>query len=732
MFWADIMTQITVALFLDYLHRSRLVDEVRLGAVVAEMRAELGPEKSEQIDTVTRWCVSRKLVTEWQAKQLLRKRYKGFFLRQYKILSHIGAGGMSTVYLAEHSIMQRRVAIKVLPKKKLEKSVYLDRFIREAQTIASLDHPNIVRAYDIDQEDDVHYIVMEYFDGRNLQEVIAEKGVLSFETAVDYVRQAALALEYAHQAGVVHRDVKPGNVLVNDQGLVKVLDLGLALLDERNFDGQLTAIQEDKILGTADYLAPEQGIDSHTVDGRADIYGLGGVLYFCLTGHPPFPTGTIAQRLLAHQHEEPQSIFVDRPEAPDSLVRLCRKMMAKKKENRQQSALEVVSDMQNWLIENGFADESDFPPLETLRPTARTLGAVPIPSQEQRLRELDEAQWFAKQQEEHRKNQQYQQHSGDLYQGDGHSDAIGGHADKYAPGEAFGRFDSDPQQETDSSTVSGMMRPASKSRRHGSGISDNTQFGSASSTNANGLGNVIDAGGSKDGSLSGASGMGSSGDSASSASRIRLLSDGQSSAMMPNPNAKQQHRGIIDDEEEDDLHLGAKPSAAKENDPVLFALTEMRLSEQHKKTVASAQVKSKSPSQPKAKSQISPQTTAQRTPAQQQASRETPHDAATNRNSSLNVSSVAMAIAPPQNAPSQQQTAARVVLQALTAESHGGELGNDDGAAAQDIANDYGASHGKPSTWHRHVPVWFWCLFGGFVISTIFLAGILVAIIFRM
>ena len=672
------MTQITVSLFWDYLRRSRLVEEARLDVAFAKMRAELGPEKCEQLDTVTRWCVSQRLATEWQVKQLLRKRYKGFFLRQYKILSHIGTGGMSTVYLAEHSIMQRRVAIKVLPKKKLERSIYLDRFIREAQTIASLDHPNIVRAYDIDQEDDVHYIVMEYFDGRNLQEVVAQDGVMPFEMAADYVRQAALALEYAHQAGVVHRDVKPGNVLVNTQGLVKVLDLGLALLDEHNFDGQLTSIQEDKILGTADYLAPEQGIDSHTVDGRADIYGLGGVLYFCLTGHPPFPTGTIPQRLLAHQYEEPQSIFVDRPEVPDSLVRLCRKMMAKKKEERQQSAIEVVIDMQNWLIENGFAVDSDFPPLETLRATTETLGAVPIPTQAERLRDLDDEQWLARQQREHQQYQQYRQN------------ALAS------------------QSESDGSTVSGMMRPTRKSGQPGSGASDITQIGSASSTDAGS--SRASSSSLKNVSLNSLSGMGSTTGEGDSASRIHLLTDGQSSALMPSPNTSAiasvnananvgmiantdasmiRRRGIIDD---DDVPLAVDRSSPEENDPVLLALNEI--------AAPPPKVSQQARSQP---------TTVKRNPSQ-------------------NVTSVAMAVAPLQNEPSQmaqsaKTSAARTVSQALAAELHNDETASDAASHAHNF---------KPREWHRHVPIWFWFLFGGFVISTIFLAGILVAIIFRM
>ena len=616
MLWAKGMTQITAPIFLEYLRRSRLIDERKLNIARGKMREDIGPEKMLQLEAITEWLVSHDYLTEWQVRQLLRKRYKGFFLRQYKILSHIGTGGMSTVYLAEHSVMQRRVAIKVLPKKKLEKSVYLDRFIREAQIVASLDHPNVVRAYDFDQEDDVHYIVMEHFDARNLQEVVTQDGVLSFETAADYIRQAALALEYAHQAGVIHRDVKPGNVLVNDQGLVKVLDLGLALFDEHRFDGQLTLLQEDNILGTADFLAPEQAINSHTVDARADIYGLGGVLYFCLTGHPPFPTGTIPQRLLAHQHEEPQSIFTDRPEAPDSLVRLCQTMMAKKKEQRQQTALEVVIDMQNWLIDNGFAEESDFPPLETLRATTETLGAVPIPSQEQRWKSFNDNQWLAQQQQEHDRQ------SGSRAEMSGGNTDMLGFVKRKTNEPSSGRSPDDSHAEADGSTVSGMMHP----------MPGDTQ------------------------ALFGSTAIGGS------ASRIHLLTDGQSSAMMPTPapntnanaktNASQRH-GIIDDDEQP---LGAKHSpTAEENDPVLFALSEMGMAEQPTRVPTPASTPKPLP-------------------------------------------------------PTRQPTAFQAHTPAHPEPSRQPQLSEE---------------------WFHSVPAWFWCLFGLFVFSTIFLAGILVASLFH-
>jgi serine/threonine protein kinase len=337
-----------------------LVDLAKLDETLVSIESEANAEQLEDPAFIADQLVRHHILTAWQTRQLLKGRYKGFFLRQYKILGHLGSGGMSSVYLAVHTLMERRVAIKVLPRKRLEKAIYLERFIREAQAIAALDHPNIIRAYDFDHEGDIHYIIMEYFPGDNLQTIVDRDKKVPFPRTVNILRQTADALSHAHAIGVVHRDVKPSNILVNLQGEVKVLDLGLALLDEQVYEGRITHIQEDTILGTADYLAPEQALDSHKVDARADIYALGGVLYFCLTGHPPFPEGSVSKRLLDHQQNEPASILLDRPDAPEDLVALCKKMMSKNPDHRQQSANEVVLDFENWLIHNGYAEKEEF------------------------------------------------------------------------------------------------------------------------------------------------------------------------------------------------------------------------------------------------------------------------------------------------------------------------------------------------------------------------------------
>lgn len=246
------------------------------------------------------------------------------------------------------------MAIKVLPKSRINDSSYLQRFHREARAAASLDHRNIVRAYDVDNEGDNHFLVMEYVEGKDLQRMVAERGPLEYAVAADYIRQAAVGLAHAHQAGLIHRDIKPANLLVDQNNVVKVLDLGLARFTGED-KASLTVAYDENVLGTADYLAPEQALDSHGVDARADIYSLGCTLYYVLTGHPPFPEGTLPQRLLAHQKQAPSSIFDDRPDAPSDLVDICLKMMAKKPSARFQSAAEVAEALGNWLRDHGYS-----------------------------------------------------------------------------------------------------------------------------------------------------------------------------------------------------------------------------------------------------------------------------------------------------------------------------------------------------------------------------------------
>ncbi|MFK8113028.1 MAG: serine/threonine protein kinase [Rubripirellula sp.] len=288
------------------------------------------------------------ILTEWHIEKLLTGKYKGFFLGKYKLLGHIGTGGMSSVYLAEHLRMGDKRAIKVLPKSRVRDATYLARFQLEAKAIASLNHPNIVLAYDIDNEDDVHYIVMEYVDGDDLQQLVKREGALDFSTAAGVIAQAARGLEHAHSKGVIHRDVKPANLLIDQNGIVRLLDMGLALVAAGD-DESLTVANNENVLGTADYLAPEQALNSHTVDHRADIYGLGCTFYFLLTGKPPFSDGTLAQRIAKHQTEMPSNVRKHRPDCPGELEGICVKMIQKDPRYRYQSSADVAEVLEAFV-----------------------------------------------------------------------------------------------------------------------------------------------------------------------------------------------------------------------------------------------------------------------------------------------------------------------------------------------------------------------------------------------
>lgn len=335
--------------FLDMVRRSGLVEKDHLQSVLNDLDAQSAEGSPSDSRIVAQRLVNAGLLTKWQSDKLLEGRHKGFFLGKYKLLGLLGTGGMSSVYLAEHVIMHRQVAIKVLPRHRVDDSSYLARFYREAQAAAALEHGNVVRAYDIDSDGRTHYLVMEYVEGRDLQQLVKQEGPLAYQTAADYIAQAADGLSFAHGRGLVHRDMKPANLLVDRNGTVKILDMGLALFSAGSPEASLTIANDENVLGTADYLAPEQALNSHGVDHRADQYSLGCTLYFLLTGHPPFPEGTLPQRLLAHQNQQPAPIEKDRPDAPPELVAICNRMMAKKPDERYANAAEVAQVLREWL-----------------------------------------------------------------------------------------------------------------------------------------------------------------------------------------------------------------------------------------------------------------------------------------------------------------------------------------------------------------------------------------------
>ena len=246
---------------------------------------------------------------------------------RYQVLEMLGAGGMGAVYKAEHRLMKRLVALKVINPSLVDRPELVERFRREVQAAARLAHPNIATAHDAEHAGALHFLVMEFIAGRDLARVVEEEGPLSIARACDYTRQAALGLQHAHERGMVHRDIKPHNLMLTTDGQVKILDFGLAHFASENAADALTAV--GSVMGTPDYIAPEQARDAHQADIRADIYSLGCSLYFLLTGQPPFPGGTFMSKLSGHLERTPQSVAKLRKDVPADLLGVLNRMMCK-------------------------------------------------------------------------------------------------------------------------------------------------------------------------------------------------------------------------------------------------------------------------------------------------------------------------------------------------------------------------------------------------------------------
>jgi serine/threonine protein kinase len=354
----------TAADLTELVRKSGVVEDARLDAFL-----NAGPTPADAAGLLAR-LVDAGLVTHFQADQLRAGRWKRFFIGKYKVLERLGSGGMGQVFLAEHKLMRRRVAVKVLPAAKAADPAALERFYREARAVAAVDHPNLVRAFDIDRDEALHFLVLEHVDGTNLHDLVAKFGPLSPVRAAQYVRQAAVGLDHAHQMGLIHRDIKPANLLVDRYGVVKILDMGLARFFKDQAD-QLTKKYDEQVLGTADFLSPEQAVDSHAADIRADLYALGGTLYYLLTGRLPFPDGNVAQKLMAHQTRQPASLALLAPDAPPGLVAVVERLMRKDPADRYQTPAELVAALDPW------ADIPIPPPAENELPQLSKAASQP-------------------------------------------------------------------------------------------------------------------------------------------------------------------------------------------------------------------------------------------------------------------------------------------------------------------------------------------------------------------
>jgi len=275
---------------------------------------------------------------------------------RYRIVEVLGQGGMGTVYKAQHRLMERLVALKVIDRGLTGNPAVVERFRREVKAAAQLIHPNIVHAYDAEQAMDTHFLVMEFVEGTTLSSLVEQQGPLSVAQACDYIRQAALGLQRAFEHGMIHRDIKPHNLMRTPQGVVKILDFGLARLmsetspalsspgrDAFSDEPSPTSLtQMGMVMGTADYMAPEQADNAHAADICADIYSLGCTLYYLLSGQAPFPEGTVLDKLRAHRTRKPRPLSDFRKDVPPALVRVLERMMAKDPDQRYQTPAEVA------------------------------------------------------------------------------------------------------------------------------------------------------------------------------------------------------------------------------------------------------------------------------------------------------------------------------------------------------------------------------------------------------
>ena len=262
---------------------------------------------------------------------------------RYRVLELLGYGGMGAVYKAEHRLMQRTVALKLITRDLTSRPGVAERFIRETRTAGRLAHPNIAQAFDAEQAGDTLFLVMEFVPGTDLARLVRERGPLPCAEACRHIQQAALALQHAHERGMVHRDIKPHNLMLTPDGEIKVLDFGLARFDLAQPKADTSQLTEEGLfMGTADYVAPEQARDAHHADIRADIYSLGCTLYQLLTGQVPFPAKTVMDKVIKHATEQPAALSTLRPDLPAGLEDVVMKMMAKLPDQRYQTPGEVA------------------------------------------------------------------------------------------------------------------------------------------------------------------------------------------------------------------------------------------------------------------------------------------------------------------------------------------------------------------------------------------------------
>ncbi len=341
---------ISIEQFVASLNGSGLLETAEVASFVQSLPSEMQTDAQ----AVARELVRQGKLTKYQANAVYRGKTKSLVFGEYTVLGQIGKGGMGVVFKACHRRMKREVAVKVLPAETMKDEDAIKRFYREVEAAAKLMHSNIVTALDASEHHGMHYLVMEYVEGKDLSDILERNGPLPVEQTVDVIVQAAQGLEYAHKQGVVHRDIKPSNLLLSKEGTVKILDMGLARLRGDGVGDKAARAKEltetGQVMGTIDYMSPEQAEDTRQADHRADIYSLGCTLYRLISGTTVYEADTLMKKLLAHRESPIPSLRAICPNAPVHLDATFQRMIAKHPEDRQQSMTQVIAELQTSLV----------------------------------------------------------------------------------------------------------------------------------------------------------------------------------------------------------------------------------------------------------------------------------------------------------------------------------------------------------------------------------------------
>jgi serine/threonine protein kinase len=342
---------------------------------IAEFLARLEPAQQISVPELSSELVKTGLLNSWQVEELRAGRDR-LLIGKYPLIGRLGGGGMGVVYLAEHKLLKKKVALKVISDDQLDNQHAVERFLREGRVLAQLKHPSIVAVHDLDQtEAGTFFLAMEYIEGRNLAEFVRDRGVLGADFLVEIARQVAAGLDHAYQFGIVHRDLKPHNFMIDRQHRPIVLDMGLAVIRNDRVREQLSCllVTSQSVLGTPAYMAPEQFVGGHVTDSRSDIYSLGCTLYFALTARPPFVAKDLLELRRQHEAADPVPLTQTRRDVPESLIRIINRMMAKRPDDRYQSPAELLEELRLWKSTSASVPEPLGKPLPLADSHAPTL-----------------------------------------------------------------------------------------------------------------------------------------------------------------------------------------------------------------------------------------------------------------------------------------------------------------------------------------------------------------------